>query len=62
VFRLDLIIQNKVVKQDFASDMKTAKALRKNYARDGYIVSMYNGYIKNNKGEAIHISTYRESK
>jgi hypothetical protein len=40
MFRLDLMIQRKVYKQDFAEDIQTAKALRNNYVKDGYAVSL----------------------
>ena len=56
MFRLDLMIQRKVYKQDFAEDIQTAKALRNNYIKDGYVVAMYNDSIKNNKGDSILLS------
>ena len=55
MFRLDLMIQRKVYKQDFAEDIQTAKALRNNYIKDGYVVAMYNDNIKNNKGKQNEI-------
>ena len=60
MFRLDLMIQRKVYKQDFAEDIQTAKALRNNYVKDGYVVAMYNDSIKNNKGESILLSVAGE--
>ena len=60
MFRLDLMIQRKVYKQDFAEDIQTAKALRNNYIKDGYVVAMYNDSIKNNKGESILLSVAGE--
>ena len=60
MFRLDLMIQRKVYKQDFAEDIQTAKALRKNYIKDGYVVAMYNDSIKNIKGESILLSVAGE--
>ena len=62
MFRLDLMIQRKVYKQDFAEDIQTAKALRNNYIKDGYVVAMYNDNIKNNKGESILLSVAGEYK
>ena len=60
MFRLDLMIQRKVYKQDFAEDIQTAKALRNNYIKDGYVVAMYNDSIKNNKGDSILLSVAGE--
>ena len=60
MFRLDLMIQRKVYKQDFAEDIQTAKALRNNYVKDGYVVAMYNDSIKNNKGDSILLSVAGE--
>ena len=60
MFRLDLIIQSKVVKKDYADDIQTAKALRSNYLKDGYIVAMYNDSIKDNKGNSVLLSMARE--
>ena len=56
------MIQRKVNKQDFAEDIKTAKALRNNYIKDGYIVAMYNDSIKDNKGNSILLSVAGEYK
>ena len=60
MFRLDLMIQRKVYKQDFAEDIQTAKALRNNYIKDGYVVAMYNDSIKNNKGNSVLLSVAGE--
>ena len=60
MFRLDLMIQHKVYKQDFAEDIQTAKALRNNYVKDGYVVAMYNDGIKDNKGNSILLSVAAE--
>ena len=60
MFRLDLMIQRKVYKQDFAEDIQTAKALRKNYIKDGYVVAMYNDSIKNNKENSLLLSVAGE--
>ena len=60
MFRLDLMIHRKVYKQDFAEDIQTAKALRNNYIKDGYVVAMYNDSIKNNKGDSILLSVAGE--
>ena len=60
MFRLALMIQRKVYKQDFAEDIQTAKALRNNYIKDGYVVAMYNDSIKNNKGDSILLSVAGE--
>ena len=62
MFRLDLMIQRKVYKQDFAEDIQTAKALRNNYIKDGYVVAMYNDSIKNNKGNSVLLSVAGEYK
>ena len=60
MFRLDLMIQRKVYKQDFAEDIQTATALRNNYIKDGYGGAMYNDSIKNNKGDSILLSVAGE--
>ena len=62
MFRLDLMIQRKVYKQDFAEDIQTAKALRNNYIKDGYVVAMYNDSNKNNKGNSVLLSVAGEYK
>jgi hypothetical protein len=60
MFRLDLMIQRKVYKQDFAEDIQTAKALRNNYVKDGYVVAMYNDSLKDNKGNSVLLSVASE--
>ena len=55
-YRIDLIAGGKVMKQDYANDVETVKALQQNYLNDGYDVATFNQRIIKSDGKPFMTS------